>query len=242
MFRNEMRIVACSLCALLAACHARGNQPQPGHPKDQRSYSLGYQTGSNLRTERITVVTDDYLAGVRDAVAGAQPRVNQSEINAAVAEVRRQVVVGRKAAAKEKAEKNLADGKAFRTKNRTNEGVKALPSGLAYKVLKQGAGRTPRTGDTVTLNYRSRHIDGVEFASSAKYGKPVSVGLEQVIPGWKEALLLMPEGSRWELVVPPELAYGARGAPGVEPNSTLVFEVELVTVAPGAKGKGLTMR
>jgi FKBP-type peptidyl-prolyl cis-trans isomerase FkpA len=109
-------------------------------------------------------------------------------------------------------------------------------------VLQQGTGRTPRLGDSVTLNYKSRHIDGSEFASSANAGKPVTVGLDQVIPAWKEALLLMSEGSRWELVVPPELAYGPRGALGIEPNSTLVFEVELVSVSPATKGKGLTMR
>jgi FKBP-type peptidyl-prolyl cis-trans isomerase len=242
MTTNELRIAACVLGVALSACQGRRTPPQPEKPRDSRSYALGYQTGANLKHDHVTVSADDYLAGARDALAGGQPRVNQSEITTAVAEVRRQVVVGRKAAAKEKAEKNLAEGKVFREKALAQTGVKALPSGLTYKVLQQGTGRTPRVGDTVTLNYKSRHIDGTEFASSAKYGKPVSVGLDQVIPGWKEALVLMPEGSRWELVVPPDLAYGARGAAGVEPNSTLVFEVELVSVTPAAKGKGLTMR
>jgi len=242
MSRNQLLIAACLSCASLAACHKTRSQPHAESPKDSRSYSLGYQTGANLKTEKITVVSDDYLAGVRDALVDAQPRVSQREINSVVAEVRRQVVVGRKAAAKEKANKTLTEGQAFREKNRRQEGVKILPSGLAYKILKQGAGRTPRVGDMVTLNYRSRHIDGVEFASSEKNGKPVSVGLDQVIPGWREALLLMPEGSRWELVVPPELAYGQRAVPGIEPNSTLVFEVELISVTSGPKGKDLTMR
>jgi FKBP-type peptidyl-prolyl cis-trans isomerase len=234
--------MALLLGVLLAACHSTKKKPVVEKPKDTKSYGLGYQTGANLRTEKIEVSVDDYLAGARDALAGSRPQMSQQQIRAAVMEARAQFMVTRKAALKDKAEKNLSEGKVFLDKNRKAAGVKVLPSGLQYKVLKQGTGRTPKAGDTVTLNYRSRRIDGFEFASSFKQDKPASVGVNQVIPAWREALQLMKEGAQWQLTVPPDLAYGAKGAPGVEPNSALVFEVELLAVTPAAKGKSLSMR
>ncbi len=131
---------------------------------------------------------------------------------------------------KEKADKNLAAGKAFLEENKKKEGVTALPSGLQYKVLKEGAGKTPKAADTVTAHYRGTLTDGTEFESSYKKEKPLTFKVDGVIKGWTEALLLMKEGSKWQIVIPPDLAYGERGSPVIPPNSTLIFEVELISV------------
>jgi FKBP-type peptidyl-prolyl cis-trans isomerase FklB len=127
---------------------------------------------------------------------------------------------------------NKKEGAAFLAANKTKEGIVALPSGLQYKVEKQGTGPKPAAGDTVTCNYRGTLIDGKEFDSSYKRGQPASFPVSGVIRGWTEALQLMPVGSKWELFIPSDLAYGDRGAgPDIGPGSTLVFEVELLSIA-----------
>jgi FKBP-type peptidyl-prolyl cis-trans isomerase len=127
-------------------------------------------------------------------------------------------------------EKNKVEGTAFLTENKKKEGVKTLPSGLQYKVIKEGTGKTPKATDTVVTQYKGTLIDGKEFDSSYKRGEPATFPVNGVIRGWTEALQLMKEGSTWQLVVPPELAYGEQGAGPIGPNATLIFEVELVSV------------
>ena len=114
--------------------------------------------------------------------------------------------------------------------NKEKEGVKTLPSGLQYKVLTAGSGKTPKATDEVTVQYRGSFIDGTEFDSSYKRGKPLTLQLDNVIPGWKEPLLLMQEGAKWQLFIPPEMAYGDQGMGAIPPNATLIFELELVSV------------
>jgi FKBP-type peptidyl-prolyl cis-trans isomerase FklB len=129
------------------------------------------------------------------------------------------------------AAKNKAEGQAFLAKNKTQPGVATLPSGLQYKVLKAGQGKKPTINDTVVCNYRGTFINGTEFDSSYKRNQPASFAVDGVIKGWTEALQLMPVGSKWQLFIPPELAYGERGAQGaIPPNSTLIFEVELLSI------------
>ena len=137
------------------------------------------------------------------------------------------------------AQDNLARGKAFLEENAKKEGVKTLPSGLQYRVIQEGSGATPGATDTVTVNYRGTLIDGTEFDSSYSRGKPATFRADRVIRGWTEALQMMKEGAKWELFIPPDLAYGERGAGGkIGPNSTLVFEVELVSVGKnGTEGQ-----
>jgi FKBP-type peptidyl-prolyl cis-trans isomerase FklB len=130
----------------------------------------------------------------------------------------------------ELADKNLSEGKAFLEANRKKEGVKTLSSGLQYKVLAEGSGKTPKATDEVTVNYRGTLIDGTEFDSSYGRGKPLTVKVNGVIRGWSEALQLMKAGSRWQLFIPPDLAYGERVMGRIPPNSTLIFEVELISV------------
>jgi FKBP-type peptidyl-prolyl cis-trans isomerase FklB len=128
------------------------------------------------------------------------------------------------------AEKNLSEGKAFLEENKKKEGVKTLSSGLQYKVLAEGFGKTPKAADNVTVNYKGTLINGAEFDNSYKRGQPATFKVNGVIKGWTEALQLMNEGSKWQLFIPPELGYGDRGAGPVPPNSTLIFEVELISV------------
>jgi FKBP-type peptidyl-prolyl cis-trans isomerase FklB len=129
------------------------------------------------------------------------------------------------------AEKNMKEGETFLAENKTREGVVALESGLQYKILKSGDGEKPAAGDTVVCNYRGTLINGTEFDSSYKRGKPATFAVNRVIKGWTEALQLMPVGSKWQLFIPPNLAYGARGAGNlIGPNATLIFEVELIAI------------
>jgi FKBP-type peptidyl-prolyl cis-trans isomerase FklB len=143
----------------------------------------------------------------------------------------KEVVAKQEVKAKESADKNLKAGEAFLAENAKKEGVVTLPSGLQYKVIEAGSGKTPKASDTVTVNYRGTLIDGKEFDSSYKRGEPATFPVSGVIAGWTEALQLMKEGAKWQLVIPPGLAYGEKGAgPVIGPNSTLVFEVELIKV------------
>jgi len=128
-------------------------------------------------------------------------------------------------------EKQKQRGEAFLAENKKKEGVKTLPSGLQYKVVKAGSGKKPKLDDTVTVQYRGTLIDGTEFDSSFRRGQPATFPVSGVIPGWTEALPLMEEGAKWQLFIPPKLAYGERGAGGlIGPNATLIFEVELISI------------
>jgi len=215
---------------LLTACGAK--QDPEEKRTNMESYSLGYQMGQSLKNQKLDVDLDVYLSGVRDALGGNQSRFTPIEMRTALSQVAKRLQAAARGEAAAKAEKNLIEGKSFLEKNKKTEGVTVLPSGLQYKVLKQGTGKMPTASDTVTVNYRGAFTNGTEFVNTAKQGKVVSAGLNRVIPGGREAIQLMREGSRWLLFVPPELAYGQRGATGIEPNSTLVFEVELLSVTP----------
>jgi FKBP-type peptidyl-prolyl cis-trans isomerase len=225
------------LILLVAACRdkAPDNNAKPGHPlgdaQDRESYSLGYQLGTGLKNQKTAVHLDAYIAGIREAVAGTAPQVSEEELRNAITGLRQKAIAAQKEGLREQADKNRADGVAFLEKNKQLEGVEALPSGLQYKRLKDGTGKKPTATDTVVVHYRSSLVDGTEFANSYKQKTPVTVSLQKVIPGWKEALQLMGEGSKWQLFIPSGLAYGARGSSGIGPNSTLIFEVELLQVA-----------
>ena len=157
--------------------------------------------------------------------------MSQEEIRATISELQKRVTAERQKELKEKGAKNLEESKKFLAENQKKEGIKTLPSGLQYKVLTEGTGKTPKETDNVTVNYKGTLIDGTEFDSSYKKGQPATFQVNGVIKGWTEALQLMKEGSKWQLFIPPELAYGERGAgPTILPNSTLIFEVELLTV------------
>jgi FKBP-type peptidyl-prolyl cis-trans isomerase len=206
-------------------------------PKDRESYSLGYQLGTSLKNQHTSVNLDAYVSGLREALAGTAPQVSEEELRTAVSELRNKAVAARQREMKDRAGKNRAAGQAFLDENKSKEGVTVLPSGVQYKVLKEGSGHSPTDHDTVTVNYRSTFVDGSEFANSYKHRKPATISLARVIPGWREALLQIKEGSKWQIFIPSELAYGPKGGSGIEPNSALVFDVELLHVNAGEEAE-----
>lgn len=194
------------------------------------AYIIGMQTGNNLRKQLPQVVDDIDLEamaqGIKEALAGQPPRLDVSEITywsgsfLAMLEEREK---GRK-------EQNLVDGKAFRDSYAKLEGVQDTGTGIYYKVLTKGNGRQPGIGQTVVVHYKGALIDGRVFDNSYDRGQAQVLKVRDVLPGWQEVLTLMPVGSKWEAVIPPELAYGEAGAGRVGPNSTLVFEIELIGI------------
>jgi FKBP-type peptidyl-prolyl cis-trans isomerase FklB len=199
--------------------------------KDKESYSLGYQFGQSLESQGVDINLETFASGIRDAFGGKEPQMSQEEIRATLTSLQQRLIAARQKEMKEKGAKNLEEGKKFLVENQKKEGIKTLPSGLQYKVLTEGTGKTPKAEDTVTVNYKGTLIDGTEFDSSYKRGQSATFQVKGVIKGWTEALQLMKQGSKWQLFIPPELAYGERGAGrDIGPNATLIFEVELLTI------------
>jgi FKBP-type peptidyl-prolyl cis-trans isomerase FklB len=195
--------------------------------KEKVSYIIGTDIGGNLKRQSIDIDPSILARGVQDALSGANPLLSKEEIQETMV-----------AFQKEMMEKQKQRGEAFLSENKKKEGVKTLPSGLQYKVIKAGTGKKPKVDDTVMVNYRGTLIDGTEFDSSFRRGQPVAFPVSGVIPGWTEALPLMQEGAKWQLFVPPNLAYGERGAGGlIGPNVTLIFEVELISVQENKQEK-----
>jgi FKBP-type peptidyl-prolyl cis-trans isomerase FklB len=172
--------------------------------------------------------------GIEDALSGAEPLMPPEEMNATLMELKRKVVAEQRARAKETELQYVAEGKKFMEENATKEGVKTTASGLQYKIIEEGTGKTPKATDKVTVNYRGTLTNGNEFDSSYKRGEPASFPLNGVIKGWTEGLQLIKEGGKIQLVIPPELAYGDRGPLG---HRTLIFDVELISVGDSKKAE-----
>jgi FKBP-type peptidyl-prolyl cis-trans isomerase FklB len=215
---------------LYSAVCLGAERPVLNDAKAKESYSLGYQFGQSMKAQGMDLDLEIYSAGIRDALAGTTPQLGPEEIRTTVLDLQKRLAAARQKEFKELAEKNLVDGKTFLEQNKKKDGVVSLPSGLQYKILADGSGKMPNAADSVTVNYRGTLIDGKEFDSSYKRGQPVTFQVGKVIRGWTEALQLMKEGAKWRLVIPPQLAYGDRGTSTIPPNSTLIFEVELITV------------
>jgi FKBP-type peptidyl-prolyl cis-trans isomerase FklB len=195
--------------------------------KDKMSYIIGMDIGNNLKKQSIDVDPNILTKGVKDALAGGKPLLTEQEISETMAAFQKEMMAKQEQVAK----KNKAEGDAFLSENKKKEGVKTLPSGLQYKVIKAGTGKKPKSTDTVTTHYRGTLINGTEFDSSYKRGQTVSFPVSGVVPGWTEALQLMEEGAKWQLFIPSNLAYGEKGAGGlIGPNATLIFEIELISI------------
>ncbi len=195
---------------------------------DQKvSYGIGYSMGANLGHDKMLQLDKAALqTGIEDGLAGAKTRVSESDLQAAFATMRAKV----SAAMAVEAQKQLEAGNAFLAKNKTRPGVKVTASGLQYEVVTAGFGRKPKATDTVRVNYHGTLIDGTVFDSSVQRGQPVEFAVNGVIPGWTEALQMMPMGSKWKLYVPPTIAYGPQARGNIPPNSVLIFEVELLAI------------
>ena len=199
--------------------------------KEKKSYALGMNMGEQLKSRSIDVDADLIIRGLKDSLSGSSTVLNEQEASAEVEELRKEVKQQAITQRREKLKKNKKEGEEFLAANKAKEGVVTLPSGLQYKILKAGEGNKPTGNDIVFCNYRGSTLDGKEFDSSYRRGKPSPFKFARVMEGWKQALRLMPVGSKWQVWVPSDLAYGMRGASNViEPNSTLVFELELVSI------------
>ena len=194
------------------------------------SYMLGYRIGASLRGQGMTEIDAEALAAaVGDALDRRAPRLTGEEMQAAQAEYQ----AGLAAAVEQRAAANLAAGREFLASNAGSEGVVEMPNGIQYRILRAGEGAMPSTDDRVVVHYRGRLLDGTEFDSSYRRDEPAELPVGGVIPGWQAALRAMPAGSRWEVWIPAELAYGERGAGGaIGPNQALHFEIELIEVKP----------
>ena len=215
--------------------------PEPGFKtqKEKVSYAIGMEMGKGVKAQGMDVDPGIMAQGMRDALSGAKPQMSEEELKQVITglqqEMRQKQVQAQQAAAAE----NKTKGEAFLAENGKKDGVVTLPDGLQYKILSAGQGKKPVETDTVLCNYKGTFVDGTEFDSSARTGKPVPFEVKNVIPGFREVLQLMPEGSKWQVFVQSNLAYGERGAGNViGPNAALVFEIELVSIqdSPPATG------
>ena len=223
---------AASGLVLAGYWHASASGPEGFEdPVVRESYGMGAMIGDRLRSDVTDVDPAAFLKGLGDAMEARELSLTPEQISEAVTGYEERRVAAFEARLRSLAKKNADEGAAFRATFGEKEGVTTLPSGLQYKVLAQGKGEVPDGEATVRVHYRGHLIDGTEFDSSYELGEPARFSLHRVIPGFSEALSQMPEGSTWKVVVPPELAYGEQGAgPRIEPNSTLVFELELIEV------------
>ena len=199
--------------------------------KAKLSYSLGMNLGGNLKRESIEVDPDLLAKGMKDSYGGGKTLLTEEQARQTLADFQK-TMMAKKAEARQKlAEKNKADGEKFLAANAKKEGVKSLPSGLQYKVITPGKGKSPKPSDTVTVHYKGTLIDGTEFDNSYKRGQPATFPVSGVIPGWTEALQLMKEGAKWRLFIPSKLAYGEMGkGRDIGPDAALIFEVELISI------------
>lgn len=199
--------------------------------KDKTSYALGMNIGKGLHRDSVDIDPTVFAQGVKDALSGGQTLLTDEEAKAVLTALQADVSKRQQEKMQAMGEANKKEGAAFLEANKSKDGVVALPSGLQYKILKQGNGPKPTASDSVVCNYRGTLINGTEFDSSYKRGQPATFGVGQVIHGWTEALQLMPVGSKWQLFIPSDLGYGPRGAGAdIGPNAVLIFEVELLSI------------
>jgi FKBP-type peptidyl-prolyl cis-trans isomerase len=201
--------------------------------KDKVSYAIGMNIGTTLHKQSVDVDPKLLQQGLEDALAGSKTLLSEDEARATLTDFQNEMRKKMQEKMQAAGETNKKEGDAFLAANKAKDGVVTLPSGLQYKILTPGTGPKPTASDSVICNYRGTLIDGKEFDSSYKRGQPATFPVTGVIKGWTEALQLMPVGSKWQLFVPSDLAYGERGqGPDITPNATLIFEVELLSIKP----------
>jgi len=200
-------------------------------PKEKFSYALGMEIGSGFRKQALDLDPQSVGKGLADAFLGGKTLLTEDDMRAVLTAAQEEYKKKQAAMRAEKAQMALREGQAFLEANKAKEGIVTLPSGLQYKILKAGTGEKPEIDETVECNYRGTLIDGTEFDNSSKHNGPVTFPVRGVVMGWSEALLRMPVGSKWQIFVPPQLAYGKSGSGQIiPPNSTLIFEVELLAI------------
>jgi FKBP-type peptidyl-prolyl cis-trans isomerase FklB len=191
------------------------------------NYSVGFQIGGDFKRQGVDVNPEALVKGIEDALSGAEPLLTQQEMRETLVNLKKRIIAAQRAQKRQNSEKYRGEGREFLAENAKKEGVKTTPSGLQYKVIREGTGKTPGPHDSVTVHYRGTLLDGREFDSSYRKNEPATFRVDGVISGWTEALQLMKEGAKWQLFIPADLAYGERGPLA---DKTLIFEVELISV------------
>lgn len=200
--------------------------------EQKASYAIGTDLAQNLKNQGIELDTESFLLGLKDALNQAPLKLTDEQMNNAVNEFRTQLQAKQQRLQQQQAEENKTRSQAFLDANKTKPGIVTLDSGLQYKVIEAGNGESPKENAMITAHYRGTLIDGTEFDSSYSRGTPIEFQLQNVIPGWQEAIKLMKPGAKWEIYVPSDLAYGAQGAGKViGPNQALIFEIQLIKAA-----------
>ncbi|QDV32582.1 FKBP-type peptidyl-prolyl cis-trans isomerase [Tautonia plasticadhaerens] len=236
MSRRSIGLLAgCAAALTIAGGPPQGPEAAPVPPDELRtraSYGLGLNAGRVSKQQGIEVDPEAFARGLRDGLSGGEPPYTEEQLSEALLAFQQQLMLKQEQLIREVGARLSREGRAFLQLNATRPGVTRLPSGLQYKVVREGSGPSPRAGDTVFVRYKGTLTDGTLIEDSAEMGGVISVPLERVIPGWREALLLMEVGSKWELFIPPDLAYGPDPPAGgpVPPNAVLVYEVELLAI------------
>ena len=225
---QKMTLAAVAIVAtMITGC----NKPDLKSDKVQASYAIGQQIGNNLIAQNIDIDSTTLAASLEDAIKGTPSKMKDDEIQKAMMKLQESAMKKQQ----EEGEGNKKKSAEFMEKNKTAEGVKVTASGMQYKVITEGTGAIPKKEDTVKCHYTGTLLDGTKFDSSVDRGQPAEFPVAGVIPGWTEALQMMKVGSKYKLFIPPELAYGASGRPGIPANSALIFEVELLDIVKPGK-------
>ena len=232
MKKTALHLAALGLLA--GTLSAADSAPALKTEQDKISYSIGLNIGRNFKSQGIDANPDLVGAAIRDVLKGNKPLLTEEEAMAVLGNFQKEMRAKQMAKASESGDKNKKEGVAFLAANKTKDGIKTTASGLQYKVIKAGTGKIPKATDTVKTHYAGTLIDGTEFDSSIKRGEPATFPVGGVIKGWTEALQLMPVGSKWQLFIPADIAYGEPGRPPViGPNATLIFDIELLSIEAG---------
>lgn len=227
------RRLAMAMCAavVFSGTAFAADAPELKNDKEKLSYSIGMDIGGNLKKQSVEVDPDLLAKGLKDNYRGGKTLLTEDEARQSIMAFQKTLMAKQAETMHKLAEKNKADGEKFLAANAKKDGVKTLPSGLQYREITPGKGKSPKASDTVTVHYKGTLIDGTEFDSSYKRGQPATFPVSGVIAGWTEALQLMKEGAKWRIFIPSNLAYGEKGAGrDIGPNATLIFEVELISV------------
>jgi len=227
-------ILAAAIVLLPSFAGTAQDAPELKTDKDKFSYALGMNFGENFRKQWLELDPAVFAKAFAESFNGGKTAITDQEMQALLKAAAQEIQKRQAAQQAAKGEAAQKEGEAFLAANKSKEGVVTLPSGLQYKILKAGTGEKPTLDDTVVCNYKGTLINGTEFDASEKHGGPLTFPVKGVIAGWTEALQLMPVGSKWQLFVPSNLAYGAQGPGDIGPNATLIFEVELVSIQKAA--------
>ncbi len=228
---HYITIIAMGLFAFqVSADEGKVTQDTLTSKQDKISYIFGHNIGKNMNQQGIEVNAEALSQGIQDGLSNTESKINIEEMTKLMQEFRKEMTAKKDAQKKEQSDKNTKEGEAFLAENAKKDGVVVLPSGLQYKVIASGKGKTPKATDRVKVHYKGTLLDGTEFDSSYKRNSPATFGLNQVIRGWTEGLQLMTVGSKYKLFIPSGLAYGPSGQSSIPPNSTLIFEVELLSI------------